>query len=35
MPAVFTRVKNKLALVLADSSQIHHVGSTAGTWFGW
>mgnify|MGYP000865481792 CR=1 FL=1 len=27
--AVFTRVKNKLALVLADSSQIHHVGSTA------
>ena len=26
--AVFTRVKNKLALVLADSSQIHHVGST-------
>lgn len=29
MPAVFTRVKNKLALVLADGSQIHHVGSTA------
>ena len=27
--AVFTRVKNKLALVLADSSRIHHVGSTA------
>ncbi len=27
--AVFTRVKNKLALVLADSPQIHHVGSTA------
>lgn len=26
---VFTRVKNKLALVLADSLQIHHVGSTA------
>ena len=26
---VFTRVKNKLALVIADSSQIHHVGSTA------
>ncbi len=29
MPAVFARVKNKLALVLADGSQIHHVGSTA------
>ena len=29
MAAVFKRVKNKLALVLADSSQIHHVGSTA------
>lgn len=27
--AVFARVKNKLALVLADGSQIHHVGSTA------
>ena len=30
MPVVFARVKNKLALVLADSSRIHHVGSTAG-----
>ena len=29
MAAVFARVKNKLAPVLADSSQIHHVGSTA------
>ena len=29
MAAVFTRVKNKLAPVLADGSQIHHVGSTA------
>ena len=29
MAAVFTRVKNKLVLVLADGSQIHHVGSTA------
>ena len=29
MPTVFTRVKNKLAPVFADSSQIHHVGSTA------
>ena len=29
MLAVFKRVKNKLALVLAGGSQIHHVGSTA------
>lgn len=29
MTAVFTRVKNKLTPVFADSSQIHHVGSTA------
>ena len=29
MAAVFARVKNKLAPVLADGSQIHHVGSTA------
>jgi len=29
MAAVFTRVKNKLTPVLADGSQIHHVGSTA------
>ena len=29
MPVVFARVKNKLAPVLADGSQIHHVGSTA------
>lgn len=29
MPTVFARVKNKLAPVLEDSSQIHHVGSTA------
>ena len=29
MPAAFTRVKNKLTPVLADGSQIHHVGSTA------
>ena len=29
MPVVFARVKNKLALVLADGSQIRHVGSTA------
>lgn len=29
MATVFKRVKNKLALVLADGSQIHHVGSTA------
>ena len=29
MPTVFTRVKNKLAPVLADGSQIHHVGSSA------
>ena len=29
MPVVFARVKNKLAPVLADSSRIHHVGSTA------
>ena len=29
MAAVFARVKNKLALVLADGSQIRHVGSTA------
>ena len=29
MAAVFTRMKNKLAPMLADGSQIHHVGSTA------
>ena len=29
MPAVFTRVKNKLAPVLVGGSRIHHVGSTA------
>lgn len=29
MPVVFARVNNKLALVLADGSQIYHVGSTA------
>lgn len=29
MAAIFTRVKNKLTPVLADGSQIHHVGSTA------
>ena len=29
MAAVFKRMKNKLAPVLADGSQIHHVGSTA------
>ena len=29
MAAVFARVKNKLAPVLADRSQIYHVGSTA------
>ena len=29
MAAVFKRMKNKLVPVLADGSQIHHVGSTA------
>ena len=29
MPAIFTRVKNKLTPIFENSLQIHHVGSTA------